>query len=108
LTLSAWFTKEPVLNRYQVLAGDTLHPVMLDDSPPLTISSWELQARQHVVALHVAPGVQAVLKLSLWLGSAHVTFWLAHVAMVPTHTPPKHRSLIVPSLKSVHTDPLAE
>jgi hypothetical protein len=75
--------------------------------PPLTTSWLLVQARQHVAAMHVLPGMQVLLKLSRWLGSGHVTFWLPHVAGVPTQTPPMQRSLSVTASKSVHAVPLA-
>jgi hypothetical protein len=52
--------------------------------------------------------MQELVKLRRWFGRGHVTFWLPHVAGVPTHTPPKHWSLNVPALKSVHVVPFAE
>jgi hypothetical protein len=106
-TLSASLYRLKPLNRYHV-PGVVDHPAIVAEVPPLTTSWLLVQARQHVAALHVLPGVHVRVKLSRWLGTGQVTFWLPHVAGVPTHTPPKHRSLNVLASKSVHVVPFAE
>jgi hypothetical protein len=48
-----------------------------------------------------------VLKLMRWFGKGQVKFWFPQVVGVPTQTPPRHWSLLVLMLKSVHAVPFA-
>jgi hypothetical protein len=57
--------------------------------------------------LHVVPGTHDRVKFNRWFGRGHVTFWLPHVAGVPTQMPPRHWSFNVDASKSVHAVPLA-